>query len=55
MADATQVKRTGMIGLGAMGLQMAKHMVLKGFEVTGYDVSADAAKRAEGLGVRERG
>ena len=51
MADAT-VKRTGMIGLGAMGVQMAKHMVKNGFEVTGYDISADAAKKAEGFGVR---
>jgi len=45
-------KRTGMIGLGAMGLQMARHMVQKGFEVSGYDVNADAAKKAEGYGVR---
>jgi 3-hydroxyisobutyrate dehydrogenase-like beta-hydroxyacid dehydrogenase len=49
MAD---VKRTGMIGLGAMGVQMAKHMVKGGFEVTGYDISADASKKAEGFGVR---
>src|SRR5262245_24202834 len=54
MADAT-VKRTGMIGLGAMGVQMAKHMVNKGFEVCGYDISADASKRAEGYGVRTCG
>src|SRR5260370_37973946 len=46
------VKRTGVIGLGAMGLQMGRHMVLKGFEVSGYDVSADAAKKAETHGVR---
>jgi 3-hydroxyisobutyrate dehydrogenase-like beta-hydroxyacid dehydrogenase len=26
------VKRTGMIGLGAMGFQMARHMKNKGFE-----------------------
>jgi 3-hydroxyisobutyrate dehydrogenase-like beta-hydroxyacid dehydrogenase len=51
----TKVKRTGMIGLGAMGLQMAKHMVKKGFEVTGYDVNPEAAKRAEALGVRTCG
>ncbi len=50
MTDAA--KRTGMIGLGAMGLQMARHMVLKGFEVSGYDISADAAKKAAGHGVR---
>jgi 3-hydroxyisobutyrate dehydrogenase len=51
MADAT-VKRTGVIGLGAMGLQMARHMVNKGFEVSGYDVSADATKKAQSHGVR---
>src|SRR5436853_193984 len=51
MAD-TSVKRAGMIGLGAMGLQMARHMVHKGFEVAGYDISADAARRAESHGVR---
>jgi 3-hydroxyisobutyrate dehydrogenase-like beta-hydroxyacid dehydrogenase len=44
-----------MVGLGAMGVQMAKHMVNKGFEVYGYDISADASKRAEGYGVRTCG
>ena len=29
------LKRTGMIGLGAMGFQMPRHMKNKGFE--GYD------------------
>jgi len=45
------VKRTGVIGLGAMGLPIARHMALKGFEVAGYDISADAAKRAASHGV----
>ena len=45
------VKRTGVIGLGAMGLQMARHMVAKGFAVAGYDVSADATARAKALDV----
>jgi 3-hydroxyisobutyrate dehydrogenase-like beta-hydroxyacid dehydrogenase len=45
-------KRTGVIGLGAMGLQMARHMVDKGFAVTGHDIDRDAGKRAESLGVR---
>lgn len=43
---ATAVKRTGVIGLGAMGLQMARHMVGKGFAVAGYDVDVDAMRRA---------
>ena len=52
MAEASNaVKRTGVIGLGAMGLQMAKHMAAKGFAVSGYDVAADANARAKSLGV----
>lgn len=54
MTDAT-LKRTGVIGLGAMGLQMARHMVIKGFDVSGYDVNAVAAIKAEAHGVRIRG
>jgi 3-hydroxyisobutyrate dehydrogenase len=45
------VKRTGMIGLGAMGVQMAKHMAGKGFEVYGFDISAEAAGKAKSYGV----
>jgi 3-hydroxyisobutyrate dehydrogenase-like beta-hydroxyacid dehydrogenase len=46
------VRRTGVIGLGAMGLQMARHMANKGFEVAGYDIDPEAAKRAASHGVR---
>ena len=46
-----RVKRTGVIGLGAMGLQMGRHMVLKGFAVEGYDLSEEAAKRAQSHGI----
>ena len=46
-----KVKRTGMIGLGAMGLQMGRHMVDKGFEVYGYDISAEATQRAQSHGM----
>ena len=41
-----------MIGLGAMGLQMARHMVDKGFDVAGYDVDVDAMRRASDQGVK---
>ena len=52
MAEASNaVKRTGVIGLGAMGLQMAKHMAAKGFAVSGYDVAAEANAQAKSLGV----
>jgi 3-hydroxyisobutyrate dehydrogenase len=51
--DATRpVTRTGVIGLGAMGLQMARHMVSRDFEVVGFDVDVDAMKRAVGHGVK---
>ena len=46
------VKRTGLIGLGAMGLQMAKHMVAKGFDVAGTDIDVAAMQRAKDIGVR---
>jgi 3-hydroxyisobutyrate dehydrogenase-like beta-hydroxyacid dehydrogenase len=51
----TSVKRTGMIGLGAMGFQMARHMKKKGFEVSGFDVSSDMMSRAKGEGIAALG
>jgi len=50
--ETAPVKRTGMIGLGSMGLQMARHMVNKGFSVAGYDVSDAANRNATAHGVR---
>src|SRR5712691_3022600 len=53
MNDASNpVQRTGVIGLGAMGLQMARHMASKGFDVAGYDVDVDAMRRAVGHGIK---
>ena len=46
-----KLKNTGIIGLGAMGYQMARHMVNKGFAVAGYDVAPVAAQRAMDAGV----
>jgi 3-hydroxyisobutyrate dehydrogenase-like beta-hydroxyacid dehydrogenase len=48
------LKRTGMIGLGAMGLQMARHMANKGFDVAGYDIDGEAMKRAESHRVKAK-
>jgi 3-hydroxyisobutyrate dehydrogenase-like beta-hydroxyacid dehydrogenase len=45
------VKRAGIVGLGAMGLQMARHMASKGFSVAGYDIDAEAMGRAQTHGV----
>ena len=50
-----EVKRTAMIGLGAMGIQFARHMLRQGFDVAGYDINADAVRRARNDGIRERG
>jgi 3-hydroxyisobutyrate dehydrogenase-like beta-hydroxyacid dehydrogenase len=47
-----QIKRTGMIGLGAMGLPMARHMAAKGFAVAGYDAAAEPMRRAHNLGIK---
>ena len=44
--ESNQVTRTGVIGLGAMGLQMARHMAAKGFDVRGHDIDAAAVGRA---------
>ena len=46
------VKRTGVVGLGAMGLQMGRHMANKGFSVAGYDIDAEVMQRAQAQGVR---
>src|ERR1700732_4786614 len=50
-----QVKRTGMIGLGAMGLQFARHMLRKDFDVAGCDIDADAVRRAANDGIKHCG
>jgi 3-hydroxyisobutyrate dehydrogenase-like beta-hydroxyacid dehydrogenase len=53
MSEATnRVTRTGVIGLGAMGLQMARHMAAKGFDVAGFDIDVDAMRRAGEHGVK---
>src|SRR5262249_62029265 len=53
MPDAGHpTRRAGVIGLGAMGLQMARHMVAKGFDVAGYDIDVDSMGRASDLGVK---
>ncbi|MFQ0815727.1 hypothetical protein AVM02_09455 [Brucella anthropi] len=41
----------GVIGLGAMGYQMARHLKEKGFNVSGYDVSAEATAKSNAIGV----
>src|ERR1700685_4684846 len=55
MDQTNAVKRTGRIGLGAMGLQFARHMQRKGFEVAGYDINAEAGRRAANDGIKHPG
>ena len=43
---------TGVIGLGAMGNPMARHMAIKGFSVTGYDVVGDLVVKASRNGIK---
>ncbi|MGH7033393.1 MAG: NAD(P)-binding domain-containing protein, partial [Stellaceae bacterium] len=44
-------KRIGIVGLGAMGRPMARHLLAKGFSVAGCDISDAARERAAALGV----
>jgi 3-hydroxyisobutyrate dehydrogenase-like beta-hydroxyacid dehydrogenase len=50
----SDVTRAGVIGLGAMGLQMARHIASKGFAVAGYDVVEEQMRAAAGHGVERR-
>ncbi len=43
--------RIGFIGVGTMGLPMAKNLVNKGFAVTAYDTNAEAARAAASAGM----
>ena len=45
------IERTGLIGLGAMGRPMARHMMAKGFAVCGFDPAAEAQQKAMLVGV----
>jgi 3-hydroxyisobutyrate dehydrogenase-like beta-hydroxyacid dehydrogenase len=55
MNQTNNVKRTGMVGLGAMGIQFARHMMHKGFDVAGCDVDSAAVERAAKDGIKAAG
>lgn len=44
--------RVGLIGLGKMGLPMARHLATKGFAVTGFDVNPAAIAQARAIGAK---
>jgi L-threonate 2-dehydrogenase len=52
MAPAVNSPRVGVVGLGAMGGPIAAHVVRAGFEVTGFDLRAEAVEAARLTGVR---
>src|SRR5207245_2145519 len=43
--------RIGFIGVGTMGLPMAKNLVQKGFAVTAFDSNSEAVKAAAAAGM----
>ena len=45
------MQRIGIIGLGAMGRPMARHLIAKGYAVCGYDPAVAAREQAAALGV----
>jgi 3-hydroxyisobutyrate dehydrogenase-like beta-hydroxyacid dehydrogenase len=47
----TVVRRIGIVGLGKMGLPMARHLRKGGFEVVGCDVSDKARSQASAAGI----
>ena len=47
----TPIRRVGLIGLGKMGLPMARHMRKKSLEVVAHDLNVELCKRAADLGV----
>lgn len=49
---STNIRRVGIVGLGKMGLPMARHLRKAGFEVAACDISASVCKQAEGEGVK---
>ena len=48
--NAASIDSVGVIGLGKMGGQLARHLAAAGFRTLGYDVRAEAMARAEADG-----
>jgi 3-hydroxyisobutyrate dehydrogenase len=46
---AVTAKNVGFIGLGVMGMQMARHLAAAGYGLTVYDINQDALKRLQSL------
>lgn len=46
------IRTVGVIGLGAMGRPMSRHLATAGYTVVGYDPDAQACRRAAEVGLR---
>ncbi len=51
MTDRSPIGKAGVIGLGRMGLPMARHLAAAGFAVRAYDTSEAARERAGDAGI----
>lgn len=51
MAEQRKIARVGIVGLGKMGLPIARHLAAQDFDVAGYDVRADLATIADEAGI----
>lgn len=51
MAELHSPRRVGVVGLGKMGLPMARHMLAGGFSVVGFDPDAERVAAAEEAGI----
>ncbi|MCC6887033.1 MAG: NAD(P)-dependent oxidoreductase [Hyphomicrobiales bacterium] len=49
--SSMDIRRVGLIGLGKMGLPIAKHLLRRGFAVAGFDIDAAAMESAAEAGV----
>jgi 3-hydroxyisobutyrate dehydrogenase len=52
VAQHSDIRRVGLIGLGKMGLPMARHLAKRGFTVAGFDVEEGAMENAAEAGVQ---
>jgi 3-hydroxyisobutyrate dehydrogenase-like beta-hydroxyacid dehydrogenase len=52
VVETNDIRRVGLIGLGKMGLPMARHLVRRGFAVAGFDVDEGAMETAAEAGVQ---
>jgi len=46
------IKKVGMVGIGAMGQEMARHLINKGFQTIVYDLQPEQVKRAVANGAQ---